>query len=64
MFSINGNHNLRIDGDAKDKLTVTDFGWIDTGQHQTIDGQTYDVYTNGSATLVVDADIQVFGSFS
>ena len=63
VFAINGNHSLRIDGDAKDKLTVTDFGWDDTDQQQTIGGQVYDVYTNGQATLLVDADIQVNGSF-
>ncbi|MBP8292999.1 MAG: hypothetical protein KAX65_09510 [Caldilineaceae bacterium] len=64
VFSINSGHSLRIDGDANDKLTVTDFGWADTGQHQTIGGQVYDVYTNGAATLVVDADIQINGSFA
>lgn len=63
VFSINGGHNLRIDGDANDKLTVTDFGWDDTDQQQTIGGQVYDVYTNGQATLLVDADIQITGSF-
>lgn len=63
VFSINGNHNLRIDGDAKDRLTVADFGWDDTDQQQTIGGQVYDVYTNGQATLLVDADIQITGSF-
>ena len=63
VFSINSGHSLRIDGDANDKLTVADFGWTDTGQ-QTIGGQVYDVYTNGAATLVVDADIQISGSFA
>lgn len=64
VFSINSGHSLRIDGDANDKLTVTDFGWNDTTQQQTIGGQVYDVYTNGAATLLVDADMQISGSFS
>jgi Ca2+-binding RTX toxin-like protein len=64
VFSINSGHSLRIDGDAKDKLTVTDFGWDDTTQQQTIGGQVYDVYTNGAATLLVDADMQISGSFT
>ena len=63
VFSVNGEHSLRIDGDAKDSLTVTDFGWRESAQQQTIGGQVYDVYTNGQATLLVDADIQVTGSF-
>jgi len=64
VFSINSGHSLRIDGDANDKLTVTDVGWTDTGQHQTIGGQVYDVYTSGVATLVIDADVQLIGSFA
>ncbi len=64
VFSINSGHSLRMDGDAKDKLTVTDFGWDDTTQQQTIGGQVYDVYTNGAATLLVDADMQIRGSFT
>lgn len=63
VFSINSSHSLRIDGDASDRMTVTDFGWDDTGRQQSIGSQVYDVYTNGQATLLVDADIQVNGSF-
>ena len=63
VFAMNGEHKLRIDGDINDKVTVTDFGWDDTGQQQTIGGQVYDVYTNGQATMLIDADIQVTGSF-
>ena len=43
--------------------TITDFGWQESAQQQTIGNQVYDVYTNGQATLLVDADIQVDGSF-
>lgn len=64
VFAINSNHNLRIEGDAADKVTVTDFGWDDTGQQQTIGNQVYDLYTNGAATMLVDADIQISGVFS
>ena len=60
--AMNDQHTLRIDGGAGDKVTVTDFGWHE-GAQQTIGSQVYDVYTNGQATLLVDADIQVAGSF-
>jgi len=61
--AINDQHTLRIDGGAGDQVTITDFGWQESAQQQTIGGQVYDVYTNGQATLLVDADIQVSGSF-
>ena len=57
--AINDQHTLRIDGDAGDHVTVTDFGWHESTQQQTIGNQVYDVYTNGQATLLVDHDVQV-----
>jgi hypothetical protein len=61
--AMNDQHVLRIDGGTGDQVTITDFGWQESAQQQTIGNQVYDVYTNGQATLLVDADIQVDGSF-
>ncbi len=61
--AINDQHTLRIDGDAGDHVTVTDFGWQESTQQQTIGNQVYDVYPNGQATLLVDHDVQVDGAF-
>ncbi|MCC9003588.1 MAG: hypothetical protein LM549_13365, partial [Candidatus Competibacter sp.] len=61
--AMNDQHTLRIDGGTGDKVTITDFGWDESDQQQTIGNQVYDVYTNGQATLLVDHDIQVDGSF-
>lgn len=48
---------LTIRGGADD--TITAIGAVSTGQTQTIDGQTFDVYTLGNGTLVIDDDINV-----
>jgi len=42
-------------GDSGD--TVDASGFADSGSDRTIDGQTYDVYTSGGATLIVDQDV-------
>ena len=49
---------VTISGEADDVVTVT--GATATGETETIDGQTYDVYTIGDdgATIIVDEDIQ------
>ena len=50
---------LRIDGDGDNTVTLTDNGdWTNTGPVAD-GGQTYDVYTNGAATLQIDTDVVV-----
>lgn len=48
---------LTVHGGHDDQITIN--GGTATGQTQVIDGQTYDVYAVGGATLVVDDDIQI-----
>ncbi|WP_158553211.1 MULTISPECIES: Ig-like domain-containing protein [Mesorhizobium] len=55
VFNISSTTNqLVIDGDSND--TVEAYGFTNTGT-QTINTHTYNVYTDGSATLVIDQDI-------
>jgi hypothetical protein len=49
-----GNNQLEIWGQAH--LTSTGEGWTQEAD-QVIDGQTYNTYTGGGATLLVDTDI-------
>lgn len=46
---------LIVLGDAGDIVNAA--GFVDTGADQTIGADTYDVYTSGAATLIVDQDI-------
>ncbi|MBX3598442.1 MAG: FG-GAP repeat protein [Rhizobiaceae bacterium] len=46
---------LKIDGKAGDSVFAT--GFTDSGVDQTASGTTYDVYTNGGATLWIDKEI-------
>ncbi len=57
-LSENGD-KVTVSGEDDDTLTVT--GATATGESETIDGQTYDVYTIGDdgATIVVDEDIVI-----
>ncbi|MEY8880544.1 Ig-like domain-containing protein [Donghicola sp. XS_ASV15] len=57
-LSENGD-KVTVSGEDDDTLTVT--GATATGETETIDGQTYDVYTIGDdgATIVVDEDIVI-----
>jgi large repetitive protein len=52
------DRELVIKGDAGDTVTMT--GAVETGATETIDGQTYTVYTLGSggAKILLDDDIQ------
>lgn len=51
-----GNNILRVDGDSNDYVDI--FGeWVQ-GADQNIDGEIYNVYTSGSATLLIDEDIE------
>lgn len=47
-----GNDILQITGEANDTLHVT--GAIKTGTTQHIEGITYDVYSFGNATLLIE----------
>jgi hypothetical protein len=47
-----GNNTLQITGEANDTLSVT--GAVETGSTQLIDGVTYDVYTFGANTLLIE----------
>ena len=51
------NDELRIDGGSNVSVTSTDQGWVQ-GTDQNIDGETYNVFTSGGATLLIDEDIQ------
>ncbi len=52
---IDGRAELRVDGNAGDRVTVTDddVGWV-RGDDQTIEGNTYTVFNNGNARLLVN----------
>ena len=52
---IDGRAELRVDGNADDRVTVTDddVGWV-RGDDQTIEGNTYTVFNNGNARLLVN----------
>ncbi|MDI9249991.1 hypothetical protein QMZ25_15440, partial [Stenotrophomonas sp. RS-48] len=53
-----GNDTLQITGESNDVLNV--IGAVNTGTTQLINGVTYDVYTFGSTTLLVeDNSVQV-----
>jgi len=60
-LSDNSNTVTIHGGSVDDNDTVTITGATDTGTTQTIDGQTYDVYTIGDdgTTLVIEDDINV-----
>ncbi len=49
---------LVVSGDARDQVTLTDAGWAAAGT-ATVEGASYDRYTNSGATLLVDSDVQV-----
>ncbi len=48
---------LTVHGGADDTVTIT--GATATGATQQVDGETYDVYSLGDATLIIDDDIDV-----
>ncbi|WP_321393532.1 hypothetical protein [Emcibacter sp.] len=47
---------LVLQGDAQDTFISTGEGWVQ-GADQLYDGVTYDTYTSGGATLLVDQDV-------
>ena len=51
-----GDNELRIDGNPNDSATSEGQGWTQ-GADQVIGSETYNVYTAGGATLLIDEDI-------
>jgi hypothetical protein len=57
LGAVEGRHQLLIDGDAGDSVTISGAGWTDAGT-ATYNGHTYEVYRNGSyAELLIDTSI-------
>ena len=54
------SNTLRVLGDASDQVTLSDDGWLPAGT-VTDAGGTFDVFTNGNATLEVAQGIAVEG---
>ena len=54
-----GITTLTIRGDAGDTVTVTDTGWTAAGVQTTIGTDTFDIYLNGQARLLVEHDIDI-----
>ncbi len=51
-----GDNLLLVEGDAADSVTSTGQGWVQ-GADQVIDTVTYNTYTSGAATLLIDEDV-------
>ncbi|MGE0860544.1 MAG: beta strand repeat-containing protein [Gammaproteobacteria bacterium] len=61
VLQLSDTHTLRIDGDVGDALFASDQGWTATpGGPVALGGQSYDRYTQGIATLLVDTDVSQF----
>ncbi len=60
-----GRAELRVDGNAGDRVTVPtdDGGWV-RGDDQTIEGNTYTVFNNGNARLLVNAEVSLGGNLA
>jgi hypothetical protein len=57
LAAIEGRHQVVIDGNAGDKVTIGGGGWTDAGT-ATWNGHTYEVYKNGSyGEVLVDTSI-------
>ena len=57
--SISGNSNLRILGDDDDFIGAANNQWLDSGTTQVIDNVTYNVFTAGSATMLVQNGVTI-----
>ena len=55
-----GRAELRVDGNAGDRVATADSGWV-RGDDQTIEGNTYTVFNNGNARLLVNTAIDISG---
>ncbi|WP_394493421.1 LamG-like jellyroll fold domain-containing protein [Shewanella sp. ENK2] len=51
--SVSSNSNLRILGDENDYVGAANNQWVDSGTTQVIDNVTYNVFTAGSAIMLV-----------
>ena len=62
---IDGRAELRVDGNAGDRVTVPadDGGWV-RGDDQTIGGNTYNVFNNGNARLLVNTALTLGGTLA
>ncbi len=62
---IDGRAELRVDGNAGDRVTVPadDDGWV-RGDDQTIEGNTYTVFNNGNARLLVNTALTLGGTLA
>ena len=56
LASTDENNQLMITGENGDSVTSTGEGWVQ-GADQDINGVTYNTYTSGTGTLLVDEDI-------
>ncbi len=56
LLDLSDTDKLMVLGDTDDNVMSTGQGWVQEAD-QLIDGETYNVYTSGLATLLVDADI-------
>ncbi|WP_051410422.1 integrin alpha [Mesorhizobium sp. LNHC221B00] len=55
-----GFTHLTIHGDAGDSISMLDNGWANVGT-TTIDDDTFTIYQNGQAQLIVDTDVSIAG---
>ena len=55
-----GFTHLTVFGNAGDSVSTLDTGWSNIG-NTTISGQTFTIFQNGHAQLIVDADINIAG---
>jgi hypothetical protein len=57
LAAVEGRHQVVVDGNAGDQLTISGAGWTDIGT-ATYNGHTYEVYKNGNyGELLVDTSI-------
>ena len=55
-----GQAELRVDGNAGDRVTLNDDGWVRRGTEE-IEGTTYKAFENGNARLLVNIAIDISG---
>ncbi len=58
-----GRAELRVDGNAGDRVATADSGWV-RGDDQTIEGNTYTVFNNGNARLLVNTALTLGGTLA
>lgn len=56
----NGRNQVKISGDSGDEVTLTDKAdWTKSTEATTFNDVTYDIYTNGTAQLLIEQDLTV-----